>query len=312
MRFLVTASGPAEQTNSCAPPGQVRATQLFSAEQLEHKAIDIAAERMSSIAMAVRRQPVSCTGRRIRLKLTILHPVQAFYRRITAHTIRNKTVFVNPDDFRQYGACKDIPVTRLILIRHGETDYSLQNRYCGFSNPSLNNKGIWQSKKLADGLGDLSPVKVYSSDLKRAYETAKIIFRNNSIEKVVDLREMNFGLFEGLKYEEIVRKYPKLYRDWVDNPEKIKIPNGESLSDLRKRVKERLSFILSQQEGKTLAVVTHGGPIRVILCDALKSDLNMFRQIGQKIGALNIIDYAEESSPVVVKMNDTSYLSAEC
>ena len=177
---------------------------------------------------------------------------------------------------------------------------------------SLNKKGIWQSKKLADGLGDLSPVKVFSSDLKRAYETAKIIFRNNSIEKVVDFREMNFGLFEGLKYEEIVRKYPKLYRDWVDNPEKIKIPNGESLSNLRKRVKERLSFILSQQEGKTLAVVTHGGPIRVILCGALKSDLNMFRQIGQKIGALNVIDYAEESSPAVVKMNDTSYLSAEC
>jgi len=175
----------------------------------------------------------------------------------------------------------------------------------------LNNKGIWQSKRLAYRLEELSPVKIYSSDLKRAYETAKIIFRNNSIEKEVDLREMNFGLFEGLRYEEIVRKYPKLYRDWVDNPEKIKIPNGESLSDLHKRVKERLSFILSQHEGKTLAVVTHGGPIRVILCDAFGFDVNMLWQIGQEIGALNIIDYAGESSPVVVKTNDISALSTE-
>lgn len=203
-------------------------------------------------------------------------------------------------------------MTRLILIRHGETDYSLQNRYCGFSNPSLNNKGIWQAKKLADRLGDPSSVKAYSSDLKRAYETAKIIFKNNSIEKAADFREMNFGLFEGLKYEEIVRRHPKLYRDWVDNPEKVKIPNGEGLRDLRKRVKERLSLILSQQPGKTLAVVTHSGPIRVILCDALKLGLNMFWQIGQEAGALNIIDYAKESSPVVVKVNDISGLSTEC
>jgi len=203
-------------------------------------------------------------------------------------------------------------VIRLILIRHAQTDYSLQNRYCGFSNPSLNNKGIWQSKKLADRLGNLSSVKVYSSDFKRAYQTAKIIFRNNSIEKAADFREMNFGLFEGLKYEEIVRKYPKLYRDWVDNPEKVRIPAGERLKDLNKRVKERLSFILSQYEGKTLAVVTHGGPIKVILCDALKFDVNMFWKIRQEISALNIIDYAKESSPVVVKMNDISHLSAEC
>jgi len=203
-------------------------------------------------------------------------------------------------------------VTRLILIRHGETDYSLQKRYCGFSDPSLNNKGIWQSKKLADRLVGLSSVKVYSSDLKRAYETAKIIFKNNSIEKAADFREMNFGLFEGLKYEEIVRRYPKLYRHWVDNPENVKIPNGEGLKDLRKRVKERLSLILSQQPGKTLAIVTHSGPIRVILCDALKLGLNMFRQIGQETGALNIIDYAKESSLIVVKINDVSGLSTEC
>lgn len=203
-------------------------------------------------------------------------------------------------------------MTRLILIRHGETDYSLKNKYCGFSNPSLNDKGIWQAKKLADRLGDPSSVKVYSSDLKRAYETAKIIFKNNSIEKIADFREMNFGLFEGLKYEEIVRRYPKLYRDWVDNPEKVRIPNGEGLRDLRKRVKDRLSLILCQQPGKTLAVVTHSGPIRVILCDALKLGLNMFWQIGQETGALNIIDYAKESSPAVVKVNDISGLSTEC
>lgn len=200
---------------------------------------------------------------------------------------------------------------RLILIRHGQTDYSLQNRYCGLCDPPLNKKGIWQSKKLAARLRGLDFDKVYSSDLKRAYQTAKIIFKNNSIEKIADWREMNFGLFEGLKYEEIIKIYPKLYSNWINNPEKVQISHGESLTDLSKRVNERLSFILSRKENKTLAVVTHSGPIRIVLCKALKLGLGMFWQIEQKLAALNIIDYVKQSSAVVVKMNDISHLSVE-
>lgn len=199
-------------------------------------------------------------------------------------------------------------MARLILIRHGETDYNLQNRYCGFSNPSLNNRGIWQSKRLARRLKDVKIDKVYSSDLKRAYQTAEIIFENNSIEGLADFREMNFGLFDGLKYEEITKIYPKLYRNWIDNPIKVKIPDGEGLKDLSERVKKRLSFILSQHEGKTLAVVTHGGPIRIVLCEALKFDLKMFWQVEQEAAALNIIDYPKHSQSVVVKMNDIFHL----
>lgn len=200
-------------------------------------------------------------------------------------------------------------MTRLILIRHCETEYNLENRYCGFSNPPLNNKGIWQSKILARRLRDIKINKVYSSDLKRAYEIAKIVFKDNSIEKVADFREMNFGLFEGLRYEEIIKIYPKLYRGWLNNPIKVKIPNGESLEDLSKRVKERLHFILSQHKDRTIVLVTHGGPIRIILCDALKFGLKMFWQIEQEIGALNIIHYVKDRKPVVVKMNDISHLS---
>ncbi len=175
----------------------------------------------------------------------------------------------------------------------------------------MNNEGIRQSEKLAVRLKDTKIDKVYSSDLIRAYQTAKIIFDDNPIEKTPDLREMNFGLFERLKYEQIIGRYPRLYRDWVDNPEKVKTPNGEGLGDLSKRVEERLSFILSQHKDRTLAVVTHSGPIRVVLCKALKFDLKMFWQIEQRLGALNIIDYSEESPPIVVKMNDVSHFSAK-
>ena len=158
---------------------------------------------------------------------------------------------------------------------------------------------------------DLRIDKVISSDLERAHETARIVFRRNSVEKTADLREMNFGLFEGLRYEEIAGKYASLCQKWVDNPKKVRIPAGESLGDLSKRVCRKLSSILSQHEGKTLAIVTHGGPIRIILCEALKSNIEMFWRIEQQPGALNVVEYAEGAPPAVVRMNDVSHLSAE-
>lgn len=219
-------------------------------------------------------------------------------------------------------------MTRLILIRHGQTDYNLENRYCGFSDPPLNDKGIAQAKKLTDELKDLKVDKVYSSDLRRAYETAKIIFRNSSLEKLANFREMNFGIFEGLQYKEIIKKYPLLYRDWVNNPMKVKIPGGEGSENFRKRIEEKLSFILSKYINETIVLVSHGGPIKFILCNALlkfnplalgnnDSKQNrgvtpqMFWQIQQEVGALNIVDYPKVAAPKIIKMNDTSHLAVQ-
>lgn len=202
-------------------------------------------------------------------------------------------------------------MTRLILIRHGETEYTLQERYCGFSNPPLNDKGIWQSERLAGLLEDVGIDKVYSSDLLRACETAKIISKNRSFEITVEFREMNFGIFEGLKYEEIIRLYPGLYMKWSDDPMKVKIPKGECLSELIKRVEERLFSILSLHKAGTIAVVTHGGPIKVILSRLPGFGFKRFWEIRQDTGALSIIDYFEDSAPRAVRMNDSSHLSVE-
>lgn len=154
----------------------------------------------------------------------------------------------------------------------------------------------------------LRPVdKIYCSDLKRAHQTAEVIFKQREVTKLADFREMNFGVFEGLNCEEIIEKYPKFYRDWIDNPRGVKIPQGERLEDVAKRVKTKLSFILSQNEGRIIALVIHGGPIRLILCQILKYNLNKFWQIEQNNTALNIIDY-RGAWPVIVRMNDVSHL----
>ena len=198
----------------------------------------------------------------------------------------------------------------MILIRHGKTDYGAARRYCGFSDPPLNDEGVRQSRQLAARLKDLRIDQVYSSDLTRARQTARILFANDSIEQTADWREMNFGLFEGLTYKQIMEKYPTLYRDWVDDPKKVKPPHGEGLSDLGERVKEKVSAILSRHAGKTVAVVTHGGPIRIVLCDALRLDLTRFWQMPQEFDACNVIEYAAGAPPAVIAINDVSHLSA--
>lgn len=202
-------------------------------------------------------------------------------------------------------------MTRLILIRHGETDCNLKRVYCGASDPFLNDRGIWQSKRLAARLKDTAIDKVYSSDLKRAYETAGIVFKNVRLEKLKDFREMDFGVFQGLRYEEVMEKYPYLYVKWVDNPAGVNIPGGESLEVLRERVIGGLTSVFSRHRGSTVAVVSHGGPIRIILCDALGFGLEKFWEIRQDSCALNIIDYPGTSAPRIIKLNDISHLSEE-
>ena len=99
--------------------------------------------------------------------------------------------------------------TRLILIRHGETDYSTEKRYCGLTDVCLNKRGIEQAEGLCQKLGEEDVDKVYSSDLRRASEFAKIVFKNKEIEPAPEFREINFGIFEGLTYEEIMARYIK-------------------------------------------------------------------------------------------------------
>jgi len=200
-------------------------------------------------------------------------------------------------------------MTRLILIRHGQTEYNVQAKYCGFSNPPINNKGIWQSERLAVLLEDANIDKIFSSDLLRAYETAKIIFKDRPVEKTKKFREMNFGIFEGLHYEKIMKLYPGFYTNWIADPLKVKVPGGEGLEDLSKRVEQKLLSIFSQHKNKTIAVVTHGGPIKVILCRLPKFGFKKFWEIRQDNGALNIIDFFEDAVPRAVKINDISHLS---
>jgi len=205
---------------------------------------------------------------------------------------------------------------KLILIRHGESDGNVQGRFSGFKDVELTKKGIWQAERLAYRLKEVPVDSVYCSDLKRAHHTAEIIFRDRGIDIITssNLREINFGIWEGYTFEEVKSKYG--YGDefnlWLENVnEKINIPQGESLVDLNNRVMTELGKILKKHKkvnkNETIAIVCHGGTIRVILCNILNLELKCMWRIEQYPTALNIIDYYDYEGFISL-LNDTSHL----
>ena len=197
---------------------------------------------------------------------------------------------------------------RLILIRHGETDYTLQRRYCGHENIPLNAKGKKQAKYIGDKLKNAKIDRIYSSDLSRSLETARIAFHNRAIFKIKGLREIDFGQFSGLTFEEASRAYPHVYEAWLSNPANAKIPKGESLSHFARRVMSCFRRIFLQNIGKSVVLISHGGPIRIILLHLLKQGPDTFWDIGQDTAAINTISF-QKGIPKILRINDTSYLN---
>lgn len=196
--------------------------------------------------------------------------------------------------------------TKLFLIRHGSTDWNVKQRYCGFVDIALNNKGKTQARRLHRRLRNQAVHKVYSSDRKRAIQTAGIVFQGYDIEKVADLREMHFGIFEGLTYKQIMKKFPDTYKEWIGNPFETAIPSGESLAILKKRVVKAFKKIILRHPNQTVAVVCHGGAISAFINHILKSK-DFWKHIPQS-ASLTLLELKNNRFKINL-LNDISHLS---
>jgi 2,3-bisphosphoglycerate-dependent phosphoglycerate mutase len=153
-------------------------------------------------------------------------------------------------------------VTTLILARHGETDWNRDGRFQGHSDPPLNERGREQARGLADLLDDEPLEAVYSSDLRRAHETAQIVAERKGLPVIVEpqLRERDVGHWAGLTLSEIEERFPEQIRRWREGT----ISAGESRESLSRRVVEAARRIaLAHPDGHVL-VVTHGGAARML------------------------------------------------
>lgn len=161
---------------------------------------------------------------------------------------------------------------RLFLIRHGETAWTVAKRYQGMTDIPLNQKGLRQAKFLARVLAPERPARIYSSTLRRSRETAQVMAAALKLRPVPDprLNELHFGEWEGALYRNLARTPSLEFRRWregkLDRP-----PGGESVASLMRRVGKFLKEILERHREETVAVVSHGGPIKMFLFHALKS-----------------------------------------
>lgn len=192
---------------------------------------------------------------------------------------------------------------RLILIRHGSTNYNLKKKYCGFTDIGLNKIGKLQARKLKTKLKRFKIDMVFTSDLKRSFQTARIIFGQSfKITKNKNLREINFGRWEGLDFKQITKVYASIYKRWLKNPFSINIPDGEKMIRFRNRIKNELKNIMNHNIHKTIAIVGHAGPIRVILNDCWGIRKNVFWKIEIEPQAVYVIEYKNTLKPKVYKI----------
>jgi broad specificity phosphatase PhoE len=155
---------------------------------------------------------------------------------------------------------------KIFLIRHGETKWK-KIGFLSYTNIGLSKKGLLQAKKIARKLENERIDAIYSSPLKRCRQTAKEIAEKLGLKILIapELREVNFGIFEGLSLKEAERKYPDLFLKRLKDKWNFKIPEGESYKDASKRVLKFLRKISKSEVNKNIVLVTHATIIKILL-----------------------------------------------
>lgn len=200
--------------------------------------------------------------------------------------------------------------TRVLLVRHGSTVFSAEDRFAGSSDVELSDEG----RRLAGLLRDrLAPVKidaVYCSDMQRTRDTAAIISSGHKViaTPVSELREIDHGKWEGMVHKDVEKKFAGEYAVWSADPFATAPPGGESGLHVLSRALPALRKIVSDHPGQTLLVVSHKATNRLLLCSLLGIDPRFYRdRLAQDLTCLNVIDFSDPSTGKVVLLNDTSH-----
>lgn len=198
---------------------------------------------------------------------------------------------------------------RIFLIRHGETEWNLQGKLQGNSEVRLTSEGVRQARLLAEHLPFQHVDTIYSSDLSRAVETATILAKhfNLPVKKVPELREANFGDWEGRLIRELAEESPNDFGKFFIDPERCHPPHGETFLECQARVMNVIRDIIAEHENQNVMVVSHGAAIRLIIGAALDMPIHKIWAISQFNTALNILR-VDEGNFTAELINSTAHL----
>jgi len=201
-------------------------------------------------------------------------------------------------------------MTEIILARHGETEWNVEEIFRGRIDIELNETGIKQARLLAEYLSDVEIQAIYSSPLKRALRTAEIIasYHKLDIEITPGLIDFNYGQWQGLPHQEVEDKYKELYTKWTNSPDQVKIPEGESLDEVRGRARGVVNDVIAKYKG-AVVLVSHRVVNKVLICALLGLDNSDFWNIRQDTCGITTFTHENEQF-ILTEHNNTSYLKS--
>lgn len=200
-------------------------------------------------------------------------------------------------------------MTTVLLIRHGQTSWNAEGRWQGHTDVPLNEVGREQARLLAGRLVAWPVASLYSSDLKRAAETAAIVGDALGLEPVQEevWRERHGGAFQGLTHEEIAEEHPEAWSALQEGV--VAPPGGESAQALHRRVTAAFARLVEQHRGEVVAVVSHGGTMRTLIAHVLQLPADRDPRITVRGNTgITVIEKPAERPPILVRLNDTGHL----
>lgn len=199
---------------------------------------------------------------------------------------------------------------RLLLLRHGETVWNAEGRFQGQTDVALSLRGERQAAALARVMAEEAVDVLYASDLQRAWHTALILAEALGVplHKEARLREMAFGRWEGLTYTELQHRDAAWLAAWQADPSRTAPPGGETLLQIRERVNAALETMLATAQARSVAIVAHSGPLRVLLCLALGFDVRSYWRFVLAPASLSELQVSDAGA-VLMRLNDTHHLT---
>jgi len=200
--------------------------------------------------------------------------------------------------------------TRILLVRHGQTESNATGYYMGWSNEDLNSTGISQAQKLSTRIAPLPVASVYTSPLQRACTTAQLLAQPHGLEpKVVDdLIEIKLGDWQGLHMDEIRQGWPEMWREWRADPSETVLPDGESFKQVAERALRAFQKIVADERDRQTLVVTHEIIIKILVTHILGATYSIYRRFEVSNASLSVIQVTDGRMRLIT-LNDTSHLA---
>ena len=199
----------------------------------------------------------------------------------------------------------------VLLVRHGQTKSNTTGFFMGWSDEDLNDVGYAQAQALSSRLANLPVSSIYTSPLRRTYNTAAILAKPHKLElKVIDeLIEIQAGDWQGLHTDEIKQRWPELWQQSRTDVSNVTLPNGESFGQVTERAVRAFDTILAANHDRHVAIVSHEVVIKVIVAHVLGATNSIYRRFEVRNASLSEIQITDDNARLVT-LNDVSHLEA--